>query len=73
MPSEIGGINTIVPLYVASHKNVAVVDADGSGRAAPELATMLFAHPSLTQKLLTLKAFFRPISCLKAQISAAQD
>jgi hypothetical protein len=42
MPGEIGGLNTITPLYVASKKNVPVVDADGNGRAVPELATGLY-------------------------------
>ncbi|MDH5696059.1 MAG: DUF917 domain-containing protein, partial [Dehalococcoidia bacterium] len=42
MPGEIGGLNTITPLYVASQKNVPVVDADGNGRAVPELATGLY-------------------------------
>ncbi len=42
MPGEIGGANTIVPLYVAAKKNVPVVDADGNGRAVPELATGLY-------------------------------
>ena len=42
MPGEIGGLNTLTPLYVASHKNVPVVDADGNGRAVPELATGLY-------------------------------
>jgi len=42
MSGETGGLNTITPLYVASQKNVAVVDADGNGRACPELATALY-------------------------------
>jgi hypothetical protein len=42
MPGEIGGLNTITPLYVAAQKNVSVVDADGNGRAVPELATGLY-------------------------------
>ena len=43
MPGEIGGLNTITPLYVASKTNVPVVDADGDGRAVPELATTLYS------------------------------
>lgn len=42
MPGEIGGLNTITPLYVASQKGVPVVDADGNGRAVPELSTGLY-------------------------------
>ncbi|MEA1965050.1 MAG: DUF917 domain-containing protein [Candidatus Aerophobetes bacterium] len=42
MPGEIGGFNVITPLYVASKENVPVVDADGNGRAVPELSTGLY-------------------------------
>jgi len=42
MPGEIGGLNTITPLYVASQKGIPVVDADGNGRAVPELSTGLY-------------------------------
>jgi len=38
---EMGGLNTIVPLYVAAKINMPVVDADGNGRAVPELGTSL--------------------------------
>ncbi len=43
MPGEIGGFNTITPMYVAAHKKLLVVDADGCGRAVPELGTSLYA------------------------------
>lgn len=42
MPGELGGFNTIVPLYTASKANVPFVDADGNGRAVPELSTGLY-------------------------------
>ncbi len=42
MPGEIGGLNTMTPLYVASLKGIPVVDADGNGRAVPELSTGLY-------------------------------
>lgn len=42
MPGEIGGFNTIVPLYAASRAKVPAVDADGNGRAVPELSTGLY-------------------------------
>lgn len=42
MPGEIGGFNVITPLYVASKENVPVIDADGNGRAVPELSTGLY-------------------------------
>ena len=43
MAGELGGFNTMVPLYVAALKGVPFVDADGVGRAVPELATTLYA------------------------------
>jgi hypothetical protein len=43
MPVEIGGFNSIVPMYVAAARNIPVIDADGCGRAVPELATTLFS------------------------------
>jgi len=42
MPGEIGGFNTITPMYVAAKKDIPVVDCDGNGRAVPELATGLY-------------------------------
>ncbi|MEM2111630.1 MAG: DUF917 domain-containing protein [Candidatus Bathyarchaeia archaeon] len=42
MPGEIGGFNTLTPMYVAAHKKLPVVDADGNGRAVPELGTTLY-------------------------------
>jgi hypothetical protein len=37
IPGEIGGINSIVPLCVGAKTGLPVVDADGMGRAFPEL------------------------------------
>jgi hypothetical protein len=37
LPLEIGGGNTIVPMLVAAHTGVKVVDADGAGRSIPQL------------------------------------
>ena len=43
MPGETGGFNTITPIYVAAHKRLIIVDADGTGgRAVPELGTTLY-------------------------------
>lgn len=42
MPGEIGGFNTITPMYVAAHKKLPIVDCDGNGRAVPELGTSLY-------------------------------
>lgn len=43
MPTEIGGINSTIPLYVAARLGIPVVDADGQGRAFPELQMETFA------------------------------
>jgi uncharacterized protein len=43
MPIEIGGINSTIPLVVGARLNLPVVDADGMGRAFPELQMETFA------------------------------
>jgi DUF917 family protein len=43
MPGELGGLNSITSLFVASQKGVPVVDADGNGRAVPQFSTSLFS------------------------------
>ena len=42
MAGELGGFNTIVPMYVAAIKGTPFVDGDGNGRAVPELSTGLY-------------------------------
>ena len=37
MPLEAGGLNSLLPFQVAAAKGVPIVDADGMGRAFPEL------------------------------------
>lgn len=37
MPMEAGGVNSMIPLLVAAQLGIPVVDADGMGRAFPEL------------------------------------
>ncbi|MDF0603216.1 DUF917 domain-containing protein [Psychromarinibacter sp. C21-152] len=43
MPTEVGGINSTIPLFVGARLGVPVVDADGQGRAFPELQMETFA------------------------------
>ncbi|MFC5996292.1 DUF917 domain-containing protein [Pseudonocardia hispaniensis] len=43
MPIESGGINSTIPLLVAAQTGLPVVDADGMGRAFPELQMETFA------------------------------
>lgn len=42
MPIECGGINSMIPLLVAARTGLPVVDADGMGRAFPELQMETF-------------------------------
>jgi DUF917 family protein len=42
MPVECGGINSMMPLVVAAQTGLPVVDADGMGRAFPELTMETF-------------------------------
>jgi hypothetical protein len=43
MPIECGGINSMIPLIVAAEAGLPVIDADGMGRAFPELSMETFA------------------------------
>jgi DUF917 family protein len=43
MPIEIGGINSTIPLVVGARLGLPIVDADGMGRAFPELQMETFA------------------------------
>jgi DUF917 family protein len=43
MPIEIGGINSTMPLVVGAYLDLPVIDADGMGRAFPELYQETFA------------------------------
>ena len=43
MPIEVGGINSTIPLVVGALAGLPVVDADGMGRAFPELQMETFA------------------------------
>ncbi|WP_125615783.1 DUF917 domain-containing protein [Specibacter cremeus] len=43
MPIECGGINSMIPLLVAARTGLPVVDADGMGRAFPELHMETFS------------------------------
>lgn len=42
IPMECGGLNSMVPLVVAAHAGIPVVDGDGMGRAFPELQMETF-------------------------------
>lgn len=42
MPIEAGGINSMIPLALAARLGIPVIDADGMGRAFPELQMVTF-------------------------------
>ena len=42
MASEIGGSNGMLPMYIAAQTGLPVVDADGTGRAFPELQMVTY-------------------------------
>jgi DUF917 family protein len=54
-PIEAGGINSMMPIVAASDMNMPMVDADGMGRAFPELqmSTFVLAGHSVTPMVLT--------------------
>jgi DUF917 family protein len=54
MAGELGGFNTMVPLYVAALEGVPFVDADGNGRAVPELATGLYPSGGIPHSPMTI-------------------
>ncbi len=54
VPGEIGGSNSVVPLVVSAQTLVPVVDADGMGRAFPELQMDTFAINGVSPTPLAL-------------------
>lgn len=42
IPIEVGGLNTLIALWASAMEGVPVVDADGTGRAVPSFAALLF-------------------------------
>lgn len=42
MPVEIGGMNSMIPIAVAARRGLPLIDADGMGRAFPELQMVTF-------------------------------
>lgn len=41
-PIEAGGVNSMLPIAASAHMNIPIVDADGMGRAFPELQMVTF-------------------------------
>jgi len=47
LPAEVGGANCLTPFHVALEKNIPVVDADGLGRAFPQVEQSTFTLHNL--------------------------
>jgi hypothetical protein len=54
MAGELGGFNTMVPMYLSILKDIPFVDGDGNGRAVPELSTGLYPIYDIPPTPLTL-------------------
>jgi hypothetical protein len=54
MPIECGGINSMIPLVVAARTGLPVIDADGMGRAFPELQMETFSVHGLSACPMTV-------------------
>lgn len=54
MPIEVGGINSTIPLWVGAQLGIPIVDADGMGRAFPELQMETFAVYGVTGSPLAI-------------------
>ena len=57
MSIEAGGLNSVVPIYVAARLRVPLVDCDGMGRAFPELQMDTFAIGGVSLTPLALADF----------------
>jgi DUF917 family protein len=54
MAGELGGFNSMVALYVAALQGVPVVDADGNGRAVPQMGADLYAAAEVPHSPIVL-------------------
>ncbi|MBV7273888.1 DUF917 family protein [Clostridium sp. PL3] len=48
LPIEVGAVNSLVPMLVASQLGIPVIDADGAGRAVPQLETTTLAMANIS-------------------------
>lgn len=54
MAGELGGFNTMVPMYLSILEDIPFIDGDGNGRAVPELSTGLYPIYDIPPTPLTL-------------------
>lgn len=48
IPIEVGAVNSLVPMLVATQLGIAVIDADGAGRAVPQLEATTLAMANIS-------------------------
>lgn len=54
LPIEIGGVNSLIPLVLAAHKKIPVIDADAMGRAFPEVQMNTFYLDGVSEAPVTM-------------------
>ena len=67
MPIECGGINSTIPLVVAAYTGIPVVDADGMGRAFPELQMETFSVLGVSGSPLVVTNEYGDSAIIKAR------
>ncbi len=53
---EVGAANSVIPMLVAAHNNIPLVDANGAGRAVPTLSSTTFAQAGIPATPAVLSA-----------------
>ncbi len=53
---EVGAANSVIPMLVAAHNNIPLVDANGAGRAVPTLPSTTFAQVGIPATPAVLSA-----------------
>jgi len=53
---EVGAANSVIPMLVAAHNNIPLVDANGAGRAVPTLPSTTFAQAGIPATPAVLSA-----------------
>jgi DUF917 family protein len=66
MPIEVGGINSTIPLVVGARLGLPIVDADGMGRAFPELQMETFGVYGVSGSPMVVTDEFGDSTILKA-------
>lgn len=67
MPTEVGGINSTIPLFVGAALSIPVVDGDGQGRAFPELQMETFAINGVAGTPMAIANEHGEVALLKTQ------